>query len=135
MVSCVIMCSTEDAPTSSLSSAIKVSASTAGKNVTASVTAGSASAKASYGASDVRNLGADSIALRDVARVSVLHSSFVDYMVKLSAERYAGETADHASMPDQRLNCNILLPWATIVAFTPHNVNGDLTVACAAQVP
>ena len=26
---------------------------------------------------------------QDVARVSVLHSSFMDYLVKLSAERYA----------------------------------------------
>lgn len=51
--------------------------------------AGGASAKARYNAGDLRKLATKHLALQDVARVSVLHSSFLDYLLRLANERYA----------------------------------------------
>lgn len=79
----------QDAPSASLSNNIKVSASNKGKNVEVSVSAGSASARAQYSAADLRKQSAKAIQLAEAARVSVAHSSFVDYLLRLSAERYA----------------------------------------------
>lgn len=50
---------------------------------------GSASARAQYSAADLRKQSAKAIQLAEAARVSVAHSSFVDYLLRLSAERYA----------------------------------------------
>ncbi|KAJ9517551.1 hypothetical protein QJQ45_024963, partial [Haematococcus lacustris] len=79
----------QDAPTSSLSGAIKVAVNAKAKGVDVSVAAGSTSVRASYDAGSLRSLAAKSITLKDVARVSVLHSSIVDYLLQLTAERYA----------------------------------------------
>jgi hypothetical protein len=49
---------------------------------------GSSSAKAKYDVSSLRKLAAKELTLHEVARVSVLHSSILDYMVKLANERY-----------------------------------------------
>mmetsp|Transcript_23092 Transcript_23092/g.50685 ORF Transcript_23092/g.50685 Transcript_23092/m.50685 type:complete len:210 (+) Transcript_23092:102-731(+) len=86
-----VFSSLQDAPVSSLSGSINVSVkagSGKGKNVDVSVSAGSATVKAKYGAADLRKLAAKELALHDVARVSVLHSSFMDYLVKLANDRY-----------------------------------------------
>eukprot|EP00798_Chlamydomonas_sp_ICE-L_P021167 gene21167-28063_t len=82
-----VFSSTADAPVSSLSSAIKVVAK-GGKNVEASVSAGGASASAKYPVSAMRKLAATPTELVDAARISVLHSSVMDYLVKLSNDRY-----------------------------------------------
>jgi len=80
--------SAQDAPTSSLSGSIKLSATTKGKNVEASVGAGSASAKAKYSVEDLRKQATKHTQLAELARISTLHSSFVDYLLRLAAERY-----------------------------------------------
>ena len=49
---------------------------------------GSASAKAKYDIASLRKLAAKELTLHEVARVSVLHSSILDYLVKLANERY-----------------------------------------------
>ena len=49
---------------------------------------GSASAKAKYDVAALRKLAASPITLHEVPRVSVLHSSVLDYLVKLANERY-----------------------------------------------
>lgn len=78
----------QDAPVSSLSSSINVSVSGKGKNVDVAVSAGSASVKAKYSAAALRKLATKELALVDVARVSVLHASFMDYLVQLANDRY-----------------------------------------------
>ena len=50
---------------------------------------GSASAKAKYDVASLRKQAAEPLSLVEVARVSTLHSSVLDYLVKLSNERYA----------------------------------------------
>lgn len=82
--------SVQDAPSSSLSSAINVSAKPAagGKTVEVSVRAGGAAANAKYPVAALRKLAAKEIALVDAARVSVLHASLTDYLLRLSHERY-----------------------------------------------
>ena len=53
-----------------------------------SLLSGSASAKAKYDVATLRKLAANPLTLHEVARVSVLHSSILDYLVKLANERY-----------------------------------------------
>lgn len=50
--------------------------------------AGNASAKTKYDVATLRRLAASPLTLHEVARVSVLHSSVLDYLVKLANERY-----------------------------------------------
>mmetsp|Transcript_22918 Transcript_22918/g.68126 ORF Transcript_22918/g.68126 Transcript_22918/m.68126 type:complete len:206 (-) Transcript_22918:373-990(-) len=83
-----VFSSVQDAPVSSQSSSIKVSAKASGKNIDVAVTAGSASAKAKYDVASLRQLAAKPMVLHEVARISVLHSSILDYLVKLANERY-----------------------------------------------
>ena len=52
------------------------------------MSSGSASAKAKYSVGDLRKQASEQLALKDVARISVLHSSMLDYLVKLANERY-----------------------------------------------
>lgn len=83
-----VFSSVKDAPTASQSSSIKVSAKASGSTVDVAVSAGSASAKAKYDVAALRKLATKPMTLHEVARVSVLHSSILDYLVKLSNERY-----------------------------------------------
>lgn len=83
-----VFSSVQDAPVSSLSSSISVKAAAKGKGVEVAVSAGGASAKAKYTAAELRKLAAKPLALQDAARISVLHSSVLDYLVKLANERY-----------------------------------------------
>lgn len=50
--------------------------------------AGKSTVKTEYDAADVRKLQSSELALYDTARVSVLHSSFMEYLLTLSHERY-----------------------------------------------
>lgn len=86
--------SLQDAPVSSLGSAINVSVKTSGvgkgkANVEVSASAGRASAKAKYTSAELRKAGSKPLALVEVARISPLHSSFMDYLLQLAHERYA----------------------------------------------
>lgn len=83
-----VFSSIQDAPVASQSSSIKVDVKGSGKAVNVSVSAGSASAKAKYDVAALRKLASDPLTLHEVARVSVLHSSILDYLVKLSNDRY-----------------------------------------------
>jgi hypothetical protein len=83
-----VFSSITDAPLSSLSSSISVSVKPSGKAVDVSVTAGSKSAKAKYDVATLRKLASSPLTLHEVARVNVLHSSILDYLVKLANERY-----------------------------------------------
>ncbi|MEW5305733.1 MAG: hypothetical protein WDW36_008252 [Sanguina aurantia] len=84
----------QDAPLSASSAinlSVKVKEGKAGKkDVEVSVSAaGGAPVKAKYSSSDLRKLSNKEIALADVARISVAHSSFTDFLMKLSHERYS----------------------------------------------
>lgn len=58
-------------------------------NTSPTLPPGSASAKAKYDVASLRKQAAEPLSLVEVARVSTLHSSVLDYLVKLSNERYA----------------------------------------------
>lgn len=85
--------SLQDAPSSSLSKAISVTAKPADvkgkKGVEVSCTAGSATVRAKYAAADMSKLAASPTQLHDVARISVLHSSLMEYLLRLAHERYS----------------------------------------------
>lgn len=83
--------STLDAPTSALSGSVSlnVKQGKGPKGVEVSVKVGSASASAKYSPADLRKLAAKKLTLAEVARVSVLHSSLMDYLLRLSHERYS----------------------------------------------
>lgn len=78
----------QDAPTSSLSSSVSVTAKAVGKGVEVKCSAGGATASAKYSQSDIRKLQGTPTSLVDVARVSVLHSSLMEYLLSLSHERF-----------------------------------------------
>jgi hypothetical protein len=77
-----------DAPPAAGSSSIAVKASSDGKTVTVDVKAGKATAKASFAANSVKQLQASPITLYEASRVSVLHASFMEYLLRLANERY-----------------------------------------------
>lgn len=90
-----------DAPPASGSPAIGLSVQPDGKGgVNVSVKAGKAQANASYPANSLRGLAAEPLVLYDVARVSVAHSSFMEYLLRLSHERYSllAQWPDFSSM-------------------------------------
>eukprot|EP00877_Chromochloris_zofingiensis_P011270 jgi/Chrzof1/6397/Cz18g09050.t1 len=78
-----------DAPPPAGSGAIKLNVKTDDKGVNVDVRAGRSSAKATYPPASIRKLQAEPLTLVDTARVSVLHSSFVEAIVRLLNERYA----------------------------------------------
>jgi hypothetical protein len=77
-----------DAPSAAGSSAISVKASSDGKTVTVDVKSGKATAKASFAANSIKQLQASPITLYEASRVSVLHASFMEYLLHLANERY-----------------------------------------------
>lgn len=78
-----------DAPPAAGSSAIQLKVSSDGKTVSVEVKAGSASAKASYAANNIKKLQASPITLYEASRVSVLHASFMEHLLRLAHERYS----------------------------------------------
>lgn len=82
--------SAQDGPASALGGSISVSAkpSKAGGSEV-SVSAGGASAKASYPAAALRKVAATPLVLQDVTRISTTHSAFMDYLLALTHERYS----------------------------------------------
>ncbi|KAG2493557.1 hypothetical protein HYH03_008371 [Edaphochlamys debaryana] len=81
--------SAADGPTSSLGTSIKLSAKPSAKGVDVSVSAGAASAKATYAPADLRQAAASPLVLQDVNRISTAHSSFMNYLLTLTHERYS----------------------------------------------
>jgi hypothetical protein len=85
--------SLQDAPPASGSQLVTLAIKAGGKGkksagrVEVSASAGRASARAEYDAADVRKLQANPLVLADVARISVLHSSLMEQLVRLSHER------------------------------------------------
>eukprot|EP00775_Hariotina_reticulata_P008193 gene8193-8384_t len=77
-----------DAPPAAGSSAISLKVSGDGKTVSVDVKAGKAAAKASYAANSVKKLQAEPLTLYEASRVSVLHASFMEYLLRLANERY-----------------------------------------------
>ncbi|KXZ45376.1 hypothetical protein GPECTOR_55g282 [Gonium pectorale] len=81
--------SATDGPASSLGSNIKLSAKAGAKGVDVSVSAGAASAKASYAPAELRKAAAIPLVLQDVSRISTAHSSIMNYLLTLTHERYS----------------------------------------------
>lgn len=81
--------SVADAPPPAGSSAISVTAKGDAKAVSVDVKAGRASARASYAPSSIRKLQATPLTLYDTPRVSVLHASFMEHLLRLVHERYS----------------------------------------------
>lgn len=78
-----------DAPPPAGSSAISVSAKADGAAVNVEVRAGRASARASYSPAAGRKAAAAPLALHDTPRVSVLHASLMEHLLRLAHERYS----------------------------------------------
>jgi len=80
--------SISDAPPAAGSSSISLKVSGDANNVAVDVKAGKATAKATYPANSIRQLQASPVTLYEAARVSVLHASFMEYLLTLANERY-----------------------------------------------
>uniref|UniRef100_A0A383VZS9 Uncharacterized protein n=1 Tax=Tetradesmus obliquus TaxID=3088 RepID=A0A383VZS9_TETOB len=78
-----------DAPPAAGSSNIQVSVSGDAKAVSVDVKAGRASAKASYAPNSIKKLQSFPVTLYDAARVSVLHASMMEYLLRLAHARYS----------------------------------------------
>ncbi|GBG00352.1 hypothetical protein Rsub_13084 [Raphidocelis subcapitata] len=78
-----------DAPPPAGSSAISVAAKGDAKSVSVDVKAGRASARASYAPSSIRKLQSTPLTLYDTPRISVLHASFMEHLLRLAHERYS----------------------------------------------
>lgn len=84
--------------------------------------AGGASARANYSLSELRKQASTPLALKEVARISVLHSSVLDYLVKLVNERYQVL----ASFPD--FTSAVSITWGRVThghAATPMHGFGS----------
>lgn len=78
-----------DAPPAAGSSLITVAAKADAKAVTVSVKAGGKAASASYAPGSVRKLQSSPLTLYDTPRVSVLHASFMEHLLRLAHQRYS----------------------------------------------
>lgn len=87
-VATFVFSSLQDAPTASLSKSVNLTVKS-GKTVDVDCSVGKASVKAKYAPADLRKLQATTTTLYDTARISVLHSSILEFLCKSVHERYS----------------------------------------------